>query len=72
MEFKDKKIAVLGFGAEGASVVNFMLGHKAHVSVFDVRSEDKFDREQISSLKEKGVEFRFDKYPESFSGFDCV
>ena len=72
MDFDGKKIAVLGFGAEGASAVNFMLGHKARVSVFDVRSEDKFDHEQISRLKEKRVEFWFDKYPESFSGFDCV
>ncbi|MBI4091623.1 MAG: UDP-N-acetylmuramoyl-L-alanine--D-glutamate ligase [Candidatus Levybacteria bacterium] len=72
MDFKNKNVAVLGFGAEGASAVNFMLGHKARVSVFDVRSEDKFDREQIGRLKEKGVEFRFDKYPESFSGFDYV
>ena len=72
MDFKNKNVAVLGFGAEGASAVNFMLGHKARVSVFDVRSEDKFDREQISRLKEKGVGFRFDKYPESFLGFDCV
>src|SRR3990167_2727884 len=72
MDFKNKNVAVFGFGQEGESVVNFMLGQKARVSVFDVRSEDKFDREQISRLKEKGVEFRFDKYPESFSGFDCV
>ena len=72
MDFKDKRVAVLGFGIEGASVVNFLLKQDARVSILDVRSEDSFEQEQLDELRKKGVVFQFDSYPQDFSMFDLV
>ena len=71
-DFKGKKIVVLGFGVEGESAANFLLENGAEVFVVDVRSEDKFEPEKISGLKQRGVEFQFDSYPEDFSKFDLI
>lgn len=72
MDFKDKKIAILGFGVEGQSTTRFLLGKKAKVSVFDVRSRDAFDSKLIGELEGQGVIFGFDKYPKDFTSFDFV
>ena len=72
MEFKGKNIAILGFGQEGESAANFLIEKGAKVSVLDVRSEDKFEPDQLDTFRKKGVKFQFDKYPEDFAKFDLV
>jgi UDP-N-acetylmuramoylalanine--D-glutamate ligase len=72
MNFKGKKVAVLGFGQEGSSAANFLLEKGATISIFDVRSQDKFEKSKISEFKNKGVSFGFDLYPKDFSEFDLV
>ncbi len=72
MEFKGKKVAVLGFGTEGESAALFLLKSGAKVYVFDVRHEDQLDQQRANDLKEKGVVFQFDAYPNDFFSFDLV
>ena len=72
MEFKDKKVAILGFGGEGASAANFLIDKRARVFVFDVRSEDKFEQDKLEKFREKGISFKFNSYPQDFSMFDLV
>lgn len=71
-ELKDKKVAILGFGEEGQSTAQFLENHGIRFSVFDVRHEDQLDQEKIEYFRKKGVNFRFDSYPDDFSAFDLV
>ncbi len=72
MDFKNKKIIILGFGTEGESVVAFLLTKETKILVADVRDQEHFDPEKIEAFKEKGVEFNFGSYPEDLSGFDLA
>lgn len=72
MDFKNKKVAILGFGIEGESSINFLLDNKAKVSVIDVRDRDQFENEKIAKFEKMGVDFKFDAYPDDFSKFDLI
>lgn len=65
MNFKGKKVVVLGFGLEGKSIVEFLLDKGADITVFDEKKKEK-DIEGLSLLKNKGIKFVFGK----FSGLD--
>lgn len=67
-----KNIAILGFGIEGESAVNFLLKNGAKVSIFDHKSQNTFDQKKINKLKQSGVEFYFGKFPNDFSNFDLL
>lgn len=71
IDFKDKKIAVLGFGVEGDSVVRFLHGKNAKIIVFDEKSEDEFDSSLISEYKKQGVEFKFGEI-KNLNEFDVI
>ncbi|MEK7584479.1 MAG: Mur ligase family protein, partial [Patescibacteria group bacterium] len=58
-EFKEKKVAILGFGVEGRETVEWLLKKGATVHVFDEKDESEFDTEYISFLKKDGVTFTF-------------
>lgn len=47
MEYRDKRVAVIGFGTEGKSAVDFMLWQKAKISVFDEKEEASFGHSVI-------------------------
>src|SRR3990172_13063356 len=49
--FKDKKIAILGFGMEGRDLVNFLLNQGARVTVFDKKPEGDLDFSDIDKDK---------------------
>ncbi len=72
MDFKNKKIAILGFGVEGESALNFLDSRGAKITVIDVRSRDTFEDEKISAFEKKGIRFIFDSYPSDFSEFELV
>lgn len=42
-EFRDKKVAILGFGLEGKDLAIFLLKQKAKVTVFDCKKEKELD-----------------------------
>lgn len=70
--FSKKNIAILGFGIEGESAAKFLLKQVNKIWVFDVRSEDQFEKGKIEEFKNEGVIFQFDSYPQDFSSFDLV
>lgn len=61
MDFKDKKVAVLGLGLEGKSVVEFLLGKGASITVLDEKKKEK-DIVGLGELKDKGIKFIFGKF----------
>lgn len=69
---RGKKVAILGFGAEGESAARFLLNKGAEVSVFDAREEANLEQEKIEGLRKRGVSFHFNSYPETFSSFDFI
>lgn len=61
--FKDKKIAIIGLGPHGEMIadIKFLLRNKAHVSLYDMRSEDRI-KKYIMSLSVGGLsKFSFGK-----------
>lgn len=61
-DFTGKKIAVLGFGAEGRSATQFMLRHGALVEIFEAKAETQFapeDVEVAENLQKDGAIFHF-------------
>ena len=58
MDFKDKKIAVLGFGAEGMSSARYFAGKGASVTVHDLKELSDLDEVKVEEAKSLGVEFK--------------
>ena len=71
IEFSNKKVAVLGLGVEGQSLVNYLLERKALVTVFDQKEKFDFD---VDSLKRTGVVFVLgsEYLKDGFNNFDFV
>lgn len=59
-KFGGKKIAVMGFGAEGKSVVEFLLPFTTHITVY---AESAFDEHDIKKFEALGVQFIFGSFP---------
>lgn len=58
-KFAGNKVAVLGFGVEGESAIEFLLKEGAVVSVFDEKNEAEFDAVKVEAIKKMGVTFSF-------------
>lgn len=71
MDFKNKKIAILGFGLEGQSIADFLIDKKASIVVLDEKNSSDFESELIESYKGRGIEFRFGKIDE-LKDFDII
>ncbi len=73
MNFKDKKVAVLGLGLEGQDLVRWLLSQKANVTVFDLKTASVLG-EVYKELSSRGVSFSLgpDYLAEGFAGFDFV
>src|SRR3989344_3395697 len=69
--FKDKKIAVLGFGVESQETVEFLLRRSARVTVLDEKNESEFDPARLAYLRNEGVFFRFGAF-DSLKKFDLI
>jgi len=57
MNYKNKKIAIVGFGVEGTASTHFLLAEGASITVFDEKTEEEFDTKLVTELKAKGVAF---------------
>lgn len=55
-KYRGKKIAVLGFGIEGMSVVDFL--KESEITVFDEKKREDFDPEVLNKYEAKGVTFK--------------
>lgn len=69
-KFKNKKIAVLGFGLEGMSVCDF-LPESSGITVFDEKDQNDFEPETIRKYASKGVAFEFGEL-KSLVNFDII
>jgi UDP-N-acetylmuramoylalanine--D-glutamate ligase len=70
-DFKNKRIAVAGFGAEGRSAAEFLVSAGAQVEVFDVKPEEEFPADKVAALRQLGVVFHFGGLG-PFTGRDAV
>lgn len=71
-DYSHKKIAVVGFGVEGESVIEYLLNNDANtIHVFDEQEKDQFNQAKIKSLQKKGVTFTFGKI-DSLMKFDII
>jgi len=67
-----KKIAILGFGIEGQSLVNFLLGKNNKIVVFD--QKDRGELKGIQTFEKKGISFVLGKdyFKKGLKDFDFV
>lgn len=70
-ELKDKKVAILGFGIEGQSVVDYLLSNASKITVLDEQERVKFDEITIKSYEDRGIVFKFGKIA-NLEGFDLI
>ncbi len=68
--FKNKNIAILGFGIEGISVCDF-LNEVSAVTVVDEKKREDFDPEVLNRYEGLGVKFKFGTI-DSLVGFDII
>lgn len=71
MEYKGKKIAVLGLGIEGTDAVKYLLANGADVTLFDRKEESELDFDGIDKSKIKTVTGK-DYLAKSLAGFDVI
>lgn len=69
-KFKNKKIAVLGFGIEGQSVCDF-LSPGFTITVLDEKKREYFDPQTLRNYEEKGIQFEFGDISD-LSPFDVI
>lgn len=70
-KYKDKKIAVIGFGIEGKDAIGFMLKNGADVTLFDKKEESELD---FSGVDKNNIKLSLgEKYLENgLSDFDYI
>jgi len=71
VDFKNKKIAILGFGIEGQSIADYLIGKADNIVVLDEKNRTDFDLEVLKSYESRGIEFRWGKI-EDLRDFDMV
>ena len=72
-KFKDKKVAVLGIGAEGLSSARFLKEKGAQVTVLDQKKEDEIDKDTRKILRENDIEILGGKeYLKNLLKYDLV
>ena len=70
-DFGGKKIAILGFGIEGQSVADYLIGKTDNIVVLDEKNRSDFDLEVLKSYESRGIEFRWGKIAD-LKEFDIV
>lgn len=70
MEFRNKKVAIIGLGIEGRDALKFLVGKDADVTVFDKKSKDELDTSDVSSLSFEII--CGEDYLKRLSGFDLI
>ena len=56
MEFKNKKILVVGFGKSGYSTARYLINRGAKVTVGDIRPEADLDKNMLNEIQEAGAD----------------
>src|SRR3989338_3203520 len=69
--FKDRRLALAGFGAEGQSAADFLLRMGARLEISDSKPESEFPTEVVARIRELGAVFHFGQLG-PFTGFDGI
>ncbi len=73
VDFKNKKVAILGLGIEGLSSLKYLVKHGAQVSVLDEKEEDQIDSVILSEAKKLASGFSFGKnYLSNLADFNMI
>lgn len=73
MDYKNKKVAVIGLGVEGASSAMFLSQIGAHVTILDQKPEAELDQALLSNLKKIGIEvITGQNYLNTLLSFDLI
>lgn len=73
IDFKDKTVAILGFGVEGISTTRFVVTRGAMVTIFDQKEEKDLDQEAVVEAKKLGATFTLGKDSfEKLLGMDVI
>ncbi|MCQ2551010.1 MAG: UDP-N-acetylmuramoyl-L-alanine--D-glutamate ligase [Clostridia bacterium] len=72
MDFKDKKVLVIGMGKSGVAAAHALYELKAKVTLQDSKEEEKIDKDLLNWLKGKDIEKYFGRLPEDMTVFDYV
>lgn len=56
MEFKSKKILVIGFGKSGISTARCLIKRGAEVTIGDMKPESELDRNSLREIRESGID----------------
>lgn len=71
--WKDRKVAILGFGVEGISTAKFLARNGAQLTVLDQKEEQQLDDTQKKILKELQIAYSGgDNYLDAISGFEYI
>ncbi len=72
-DLKNKKIAILGLGVEGISVIEYLYKKGISVIVLDIKTKEEFDAEILDKAKEFKADLILGRnYLENLSRFDIV
>lgn len=69
--FKNKNIAVLGFGIEGMSVCDYLIATSSNITVLDEKKRADFDEKMLLTYESRGISFILGKI-EDLTGFDII
>lgn len=70
-KYKNKRIAILGFGIEGKSVLDYLSDFASNITVFDQKDRGEFDSDEVTKYETGGVNFEFGEL-ENIEGFDLI
>ncbi len=71
--FKNKKIAILGFGVEGTSSAKYLHDKGAKIWILDKRKKEQLDQQFLAPVERLGVEFVLgENYLSDLSQFDMI
>lgn len=71
MDFKNKKVAILGFGLEGQSVADFLIGKADSMMVLDEKNASNFSPELIERYEGRGITFQWGRIAD-LKGYDVI
>ncbi|HEX7456020.1 MAG TPA: UDP-N-acetylmuramoyl-L-alanine--D-glutamate ligase [Candidatus Nanoarchaeia archaeon] len=73
MNFKDKKVAVIGAGVEGSSSAAYLISKGANVVLLDKKSEEQFGTGQIKEIRKLPIKLVLGEgYLSNLSSFDFI
>lgn len=73
MEFKNKKILVVGFGKSGLSTARCLTGRGAEVTIGDIKPESELDKEILKEVRATGIKLEIGEHKlETFLGSDMI